>query len=318
MYKFFLRRIADSLSLSIILEASAYPKPGNVHRTRDRKGLRYEAFLATGVLASKYFEKGIRRGYKGFRNVLIGDLVYGVVREVIDDLKSTNTCLGSSLILSAISVAVGALYIKGELKFENIGRAVREVIENTTVYDSIYYYKAIRKANPSYLKQSDNTGEYVNVWDPFYRRKLLEKNHRLIDVLVYSSKIDLVSDEILNALSRGFEAETFLRSRIIDHGDLNRAIVETYLYMLSRNRDTVVYLKHGIDISKEVSNKAEKILDQVLRSGTEWVDIVSVFDNELQLRGINPGSVADLTAEVIALYLLRNILDKNTLLDLSI
>lgn len=318
MTKLFLRKLVDSLSLSIILEASAYPKPGNVHRTRDRKGLRYEAFLATGVLASKYFERGIKRGYKGLGRIVVGDLVYGLVREVIDNLKSTNTCLGSSLILSTMSVAIGTLCYRGEFRFDKIGEAVREVIGKTTVYDSIYYYKAVRKASPSYLRPGDYTGEYVNIWDPRYKKKLLEKNHRLFDVLVYSSRIDIVADEVISGLSRGFEAELFLRSRLEDHGDLNKAIVETYLYLLSRNNDTVVYLKHGLDTSREVSNIAKRVLEEVLNKREDWVYVVSAFDDELQSRRINPGSTADLTAEVIALYLIKNIVEHDILLDLSI
>ncbi|WP_455363487.1 triphosphoribosyl-dephospho-CoA synthase, partial [[Eubacterium] cellulosolvens] len=37
--------IAAALQLAVLLEVSAYPKPGNVHRTRDFELTRFEHFL---------------------------------------------------------------------------------------------------------------------------------------------------------------------------------------------------------------------------------------------------------------------------------
>ncbi|MEM1596327.1 MAG: triphosphoribosyl-dephospho-CoA synthase [Desulfurococcaceae archaeon] len=315
----FLKLYSEPLALALVLEASAYPKPGNVHRLRDREGLRYEAFLATGILSMKYFEKGIKRGYYGERQlkVLIGDLVFGLLRDVIYKLRSTNTCLGSSLILSVMSVSLGKLLRFEDKNIESLREITRSVVEKTTVFDSIYYYKAIRLASPSYIKPSDNTGEYVNVWDENFDSKLLEKGHRLVDILRYSSKFDVVSDEVLNGFQRGFEAEKFLRLRLRSHGDLNRAIVESYLYLLSENKDTIVYIKHGENVSNEISQKARRILGEVMKNNSNWFNYLWEFDNELYNKGINPGAVADLTAETIALFLLRNILEEGVLLDLS-
>lgn len=312
-----LKHLAEPLALALALEASGYPKPGNVHRTSDKRGLRYEAFLATSILAVKYFERGIRRGCRGFSRVVFGDLIYGLVKEVIERLNSTNTCLGSSLLLSLMSVSLGILWARGERTIKELNSISQEVMESTTIWDTVYYYRAIRKASPSYIKLSNYTGEYVNVWDPSYKKHLLMKRHRLVDVLRYSSQFDIVAREALSGFKQGFLAEEFMRGRFNVHRDLNRAIVETYLYLLSRNCDTVVYLKYGINVAKEVSEKALEVLSNVLVLGNDWVNPVLELDRELSIRGINPGAVADLTAEAIALYMIRNILEGNALLDLS-
>jgi triphosphoribosyl-dephospho-CoA synthase len=308
---------AEPFALALILEASAYPKPGNVHRLRDREGLRYEAFLATGVLSAKYFERGIRRGFTGYRKVIVGDLIYGLIKEVAYKLRSTNTCLGSSMLLSFMSVTLGKLLRGGGEDLRLLQEITRSIVEDTTVLDSIYYYKAIRVASPSYIKPGDDTGEYVNVWDENFELKLVEKNHRLIDILKYNSRFDIVSDEVLRGFQRGFNAEEFLRSRLITHRDLNRGIIETYLYLLSENRDTIIYLKHGEDTALEVSRKAREILLEVMNKNTNWFKPLWEFDEELNRRKINPGAVADLTAEAIALYLLKNMFEEDMLLDLS-
>ncbi|MEM0000675.1 MAG: triphosphoribosyl-dephospho-CoA synthase [Desulfurococcaceae archaeon] len=312
-----IKQLAEPLALALALEASGYPKPGNVHRTSDRKGLRYEAFLATSILAVKYFERGVKRGRRGFGKTVLGDLVHGLVREVTEKLNSTNTCLGSSLLLSLMSVSLGALSLHVIGTIRELGGVSKKIVESTTVWDTIYYYKAVRTASPSYLKPDDHTGIYVNVWDPAYRQRLLEKGHRLVDVLKYSSKLDIVAREALNGFEQGLLAEEFMRERLNAHRDFNRAVVETYLYLLSRNRDTVVYLKNGISTAEEVSEKALRVLNDVIARKSGWRSPVKEFDYELVSRGINPGAVADLTATAIALHLLRNTLENGILLDLS-
>ena len=313
-----LKSLSESLALALLLEASGYPKPGNVHRTRDRKGLRYEAFLATGIFSLKYFEKGLKRGCRGeYGKLVFGDLIYGLVKNVIDKLKSTNTCLGSSLLLSLMSVSLGNYICSEYGELEDLIELSKNILKSTTVWDTIYYYMAIRKASPSYIKPGDVTGEYINVWDRKYRKHLIEKNHALIDVLNYSSRFDIIAREALNGFKQGFKAEEFLRNRIEFHGEVNRAIVETYLYLLSLNKDTIIVLKHGDKEAIKVSRKAGKVLKQVLNAGDNWKKHVLLFDKTLHDKGINPGAVADLTVETLALYLVRNTINRSVLLDLS-
>jgi len=308
----------EALTLALILEVSAYPKPGNVHRLRDRAKLRYEAFLATGVFAYKYFKRGVIRGVREFtRRVVLGDLVYGLMRDVISRINSSNTCLGSSLLLSLLSVSAGRCIKSSCDCAEDVAEHSKSVIKSTTVLDSIYYYMAVRLASPSYIKPSDYTGEYVNVWDPEFRRKLREKEHRLYNVLQYSSKFDVVAREAINGFQQCLKAERFLRSRISENRELNKSIVETYLYLLSSNLDTIVLLKHGYEVAREVSLKASITLEKIQKAGSNWVGVISDLDDEFHRRNMNPGAIADLVAATLALYMFNNVLSNSTLLDLS-
>jgi len=308
----------EALTLALILEVSAYPKPGNVHRLRDRAKLRYEAFLATGVFAYKYFKRGVIRGVREFTGrVVLGDLIYGLVRDVIRRTNSSNTCLGSSLLLSLLSISAGRCIKSNCNCAEDVAEHAKNVIKSTTVLDSIYYYMAVRLASPSYIKLSDYTGEYVNIWDPDFRRKLREKEHRLYDVLQYSSKFDIIAREALDGFQQCLKAERFLRSRISENKELNKSIVETYLYLLSNNLDTVVLLKHGYEVAREVSLKASTILEKIQKANSNWTDVISDLDNEFYRRNINPGAIADLVATTLALHMFNNILNDYILLDIS-
>ena len=308
---------AEALTLSLLLEASAYPKPGNVHRLRDRVKLRYEAFLVTGVFAYKYFKRGIVRGLRGHRRIVLGDLVYRLIRDVIERVNSSNTCLGSSLLLSLLSVSAGKCIANTCSNIEDLVKYSRDIIASTTVLDSIYYYKAVRLASPSYIKPDDYTEEYVNVWDPDFEEKLKKRGHKLYDVLLYSSRFNIVASEAVEGFPRGLEAEYFLRSRIHVNRELNKSIVETYLYLLSKHLDTIILLKHGYNTAIEVSQKALITLNKILNTEYNWKDIVFELDREFYEKDLNPGAIADLVAETLALYMFKNILNNSKLLDLS-
>ena len=54
--------ISRRLELAMLFEVSAYPKPGNVHRTRDYPGTRFEHFLASAVASRSSFEIAAEKG----------------------------------------------------------------------------------------------------------------------------------------------------------------------------------------------------------------------------------------------------------------
>ena len=70
--------IAAALELALLLEVSAYPKPGNVHRTRDFENTRFEHFLASAVALGPHFRLAALRGSKiADGSILSGELMIG-------------------------------------------------------------------------------------------------------------------------------------------------------------------------------------------------------------------------------------------------
>ena len=81
-------------SLAALLEVSAYPKPGNVHRTRDFPDTKYEHFLAGSVAMGPAMSGLAVRGFDaaegriGWEDVEVGRLAHidnsaiGVFKEV--------------------------------------------------------------------------------------------------------------------------------------------------------------------------------------------------------------------------------------------
>jgi len=130
----------------------------------------------------------------------------------------------------------------------------------------------------------------------------LRGNISLWRILKYSSRNDIVANEVVNCYKASMDAMKFLSNRLDYHRAWNRAIVETYLYLLSKIKDTVIIRKYGMDWVENVMEFAGYILDKVIVAGKEWMDIVMDFDRKLQSMNCNPGSIADLTASAISLY----------------
>jgi len=295
------------LSLGIGLEVSAYPKPGNVHRLYDFHDIRFEDFIITSHVFQKYLTTAVKRGFKieKKRNkVIYGDVIYQITKCSMEIHGGGNVCLGTSILLVPIAVACGyIIYRNKELKVNNILKYASELVRKySTIADAVYLYRAIRRIRPSYIRKSDDTGEFPNVYVKNYCKLLREKKLRFWDVLKASIKRDIISFEVINMYSNSMDAHNFLINRLSSGIDWNNAVVDTYLYILSKGIDTMVIREHGEEKMKYISKNAKEILDLGGSSTNKGYELLTKLDRELREKGINPGSSADITATAISIY----------------
>ncbi len=295
------------LSSGLALEAAAYPKPGNVHRLHDFSDIRFEDFIIASGISQIYFLKGILRGMvlaKGveMKNVY-GDLIRSIVINSMNISGSGNTNLGSGLLLVPLSVALGYLKVYNyEIELNNLLSIAQNLLRKySTVNDTINYYKTVRVVSPSYIRSTDNTGEMPNAWDSNFINKIKGKGITLWDIISFSSKYDLNSNEITQGYPRNLGLILFMINRLKIHGEWNRAVVETYIYQLSREKDPVIMRKYGNETASYVQNEARKIM-QCIDDWAVCKKEIEIFDEKLFERKINPGSTADLIATAISLY----------------
>ena len=99
----------------------------------------------------------------------------------------------------------------------------------------------------------------------------------------------------------------FLKGRFNDSGDPNVSIVDTFLYILARQPDSLIVRKAGQEKATIVSERARNILDEGGSGSEQGLRILWELDDELQeARGaLNPGTTADLTAASIFVALLE-------------
>ena len=107
----YVRRCA---TLAALLEVSAYPKPGNVHRTRDLPDTSYEHFLAGSVALGESMGRLAVRGYEAeergrrWREIGLGGLILEAVTDSLSWQGGGNVNLGVALLFAPIAAAAGS------------------------------------------------------------------------------------------------------------------------------------------------------------------------------------------------------------------
>ena len=92
------------MQLALLLEVSAYPKPGNVHRTRDFERTRFEHFLASAAALGPHFRLAalrgsrVRHGFTQGMELRIGERVRRSVEACSEWQHGGNTSLGAILL----------------------------------------------------------------------------------------------------------------------------------------------------------------------------------------------------------------------------
>lgn len=299
----------ERLVLGIALEASAFPKPGNIHRLRDFDDTIYEDFIVTAITAIKPLYKGVRRGYR-YHDMLdilkniFGDIIYDIVLLSKYTSGGGNTCLGTSIMLSPISIGLGCeLALSNSINIERILlSSCRNLEKYSTILDAINLYRAIRAASPSYIKKTDNTHNFPNIWSRDFKKEIIKADITLWKILSYSSSFDIVARDVIECYPRTYNISLYIDKRLNTHGIWNRAIVEAYLYQLSKEIDTLVIRKNGYEVAQEVKERAKEFLKICEDSWTFCVNSLKDFDLELASRKINPGSTADIVATAISIY----------------
>jgi triphosphoribosyl-dephospho-CoA synthase len=303
-------RISGCLQLAILLEVSAYPKPGNIHRTTNFQETRYEHFLASAVAVRPHFkfaaEQGFRVSIGGIEpdEVGIGPTIKNAVMSVSDWQNGGNTLLGSIMLLSPIAVATGMTLAKGVFSLNKLREGIELVAESSTPADAVALYEAIGIAKPGGLSRAPQ----LDVTDPASRKRILEDNVTLFDVFQIASEYDSIASEWVNNYSVTFDlGYPYLTQQLHETKDINTATVHTFLKILSEVPDTLIARKLGRTTAIEVSEEAKQVLQVGGLTTPSGRERLRQLDQKLRDRAhrLNPGTTADITAAVLAINILN-------------
>jgi triphosphoribosyl-dephospho-CoA synthase len=256
----------ERAQLAMMLEVTAYPKPGNVDRCHDYPDTRLEHFLASTILVRPVFEKA--------------EAGEGSVGQLIKDaVRATNVHSGGNTHFGAFLLLIPLLMGK-TLK------GAQEVIEQTTVDDAVTFYEAFALTR---VRLNDHFELDVN--DPHTLAALRKRGLTLKDVLTLSAPRDMVAREWTNGFALTDTGAQLLKA----HGCGRASIVAAFLELLATEMDTFVIKKHGEEVAREVLQHAREV--------KEGLQSMAAFDETLIARGINPGSLADILIASIYLAL---------------
>jgi triphosphoribosyl-dephospho-CoA synthase len=233
-------RIAQGALLSMLIELSSTPKPGNVDRSHDFEEIKFHHFLISAVSA-----------YPVFRQAALGGEPAGIlIRRAVSAWRgwglSQNTHFGTIALLVPLAKAAGR---GGDLQEE-----VVRVLEETTVEDAVEFYAAFKIAGARVAEV-----EEMSLDDPTSMDRMLSEKRTLLDLMRLSCGHDLVAREWSTGFERSFYLSRILAERVGDLG-INDGVVIAYLEALAQVPDGLVASKFGLARAVEASGRARAIL----------------------------------------------------------
>ena len=284
--------IAKIAQIASALEVSGYPKPGNVHRTRDYDDMEFEDFLISGIV----FGVTIREASSDVdvENPKLGKYILQAVAETDRWIKN-NTNLGIVMMTTPIAVAAAI-----SDSFDDVRENVKVLMSNTSVDDACDLYDAINIADAGGMGDQD---EY-DVASDNAKQELRENNQTMYDVLKISAPWDMLAREMTSDMPAVFEIGYPTYHTLKEEKTQNEACLLTFLTILSHVPDTLISRKYGSDEALKISMMTRDLLN--LKDQPDFADKLKEFDDYLFNNKYNPGTTADLTAASIFVSYLKS------------
>ncbi|WP_455370028.1 triphosphoribosyl-dephospho-CoA synthase, partial [[Eubacterium] cellulosolvens] len=141
--------VSGCSQLALLLELSAYPKPGNVHRTADFEDTKYEHFLASSIAVGQAMREATKQGTLvasgdiDYKQISIGRIIYEAASSMMQWQHGGNTILGAILLLAPISAAAGFILSQPSQNLTALRSSLVKITHSTTPEDALYVYDAI-------------------------------------------------------------------------------------------------------------------------------------------------------------------------------
>lgn len=284
--------IAKIAQIASALEVSGYPKPGNVHRTRDYDDMVFEDFIISGIVIGDAIRQACTD--VDIENPRLGKYILQAVAETDRWIKN-NTNLGIVMMITPIAVAAAI-----SDSFDDIQQNVDLLMKNTSVDDSCDLYDAINIADAGGMGEEDEYG----VASDSAKQDLRDDGLTMYDVLKISAKKDMLGREMTSAMQFTFEVGYPTYYELIKQKSQNEACVLTFLTILSQVPDTLIFRKYGEDEAMKVSMMTRDLLK--FKDDSDFVERIKEFDEYLYKNNYNPGTTADLTAAAIFVSYLKS------------
>lgn len=284
--------IAKIAQIASALEVSGYPKPGNVHRTRDFDDMEFEDFIISGIVIGDTIREACTD--VDIENPRLGKYILQAVAETDRWIKN-NTNLGIIMMTTPIAVAAAL-----SDSFDDIREKVKVLMANTSVDDACDLYDAINIADAGGMGDQN---EY-DVASDSAKQELRDNGQTMYDVLKISAPWDMLAREMTSDMPAVFEIGYPAYHELRDEKTQCEACVLTFLTILSQVPDTLISRKYGDDEALKISMMTRDLLK--MRDAPDFIDKVSEFDDYLFKNKYNPGTTADLTAASIFVSYLKS------------
>jgi triphosphoribosyl-dephospho-CoA synthase len=293
------------INLASLLELAGWPKPGNVHRTKNFKTTRFEHFLSGIAAILPTFRKFCEKIYQSshmeknnYRFIELGKFFKEATEKMMKWQSGGNVLLGHILLLGPLAGAATLCLKFKSKRFSDFQNHLNRSIEAATVEDTINLYRALRTCNPGGLGKIDK----YDIYDKNALKDIRKDKINLKNVFELSKDYDLISSEY----STGFniilyEGLPYFLQEFNQFNDPNIANVNTFLKILATHPDSLIIRKSGIKSAKKISESVAKIVKSGGISSQKGLELTFELDRKLQKKKgrLNPGTTADLIAGII-------------------
>ena len=248
-------------------------KPGNVHKYSEGHGMNLKDFLKSSLIISKCLTKN---------NLDLGKKILISVNEIQNKIKK-NTNLGIILMLSPIATIVQE---EGVISKEELLKKIKSLIKKQNIKNSIPIFKAISLTSPGGLGFSKK----YDVNEP--------PNTNLYKAMEFAKKKDLIARQYCNGFEDIYKIGIPAYKKFYNKwGKVDWALTGVYLTFLKKFNDSHIVRNKGNKIARSIKKEAKKYYFFLKRNKnlTKIKKELLVFDKKLKSKGINPGTIADLT-----------------------
>lgn len=267
-------QLAHDFKAACMAEIEAL-KPGNVHIFADGHGMVVQDFIRSAEAASAVIAQP---------DITVGQRIFNAV-DATRNAVGCNTNLGVILLCAPIIQAA----LNG--KKQTLRERLQEVLQGLTVEDATLTYQAIMKASPAGLGESARYDVHV------------PPSVTLLAAMQEAQQRDLVARQYANGFADVFDGATHYQNALQRWQRPAWAATVVYLGFLANFADSHIARKHGTAVALAVQEEAKSYEQALLAQDNPKAcqrELLK-FDADLKVRGINPGTSADLTVATLLL-----------------
>lgn len=265
------------------LELQAF-KPGNVSVYSEAHDMTVADFQLSAKVSAPHLCNP---------NYSLGEKIYYAVKATREAV-GCNTNLGIILLCAPLIQAV-SMYQSGM----TLRQALHQVLENTTISDADWTFKAIALATPAGLGNVEE--QDVNQ----------TATMTLQAAMALASDKDRIALQYLTDYKDIFDFAIFrYNSSLLKWGNMAWAAVAVYAALLSHYSDSHIERKYGNQYSERVAHRMQQLNNALLNTEQpeSVLPLLHDIDQELKSKRINPGTTADLTVATVLTVFLENFL----------
>ncbi|RLG01486.1 MAG: hypothetical protein DRN49_01165 [Thaumarchaeota archaeon] len=290
--------ISERFELALLLELSTTPKPGLIDRIHDYRETSYHHFLASTVSLRSWMRRAAGLGDgRG-----LGKIIFEGVKAFMNSQRGGNTHLGTWLLIAPMASAAGS-HKRIPIKSRSLHFRIKRILRSMDWRDTINVFKAIAYVSPSGLGHVP----YLDVLREETYDEIREKKITPLQALSVYKDYDVVAHEWATGYSWVLgDCLRILKKNVHEIEDLNAALVQTFLEILARHKDTHIVRRAGRSAAEIVSSMASKVLELGGILTPAGRKALTEFDRRLRRsRRLRPGSSADLLSASLSALLLE-------------